>query len=314
MISIITIFISKYWIKTGEKGGVSTSLDEDSDELKKIKMLTTQLNEEKTKRKFFEDYLEQFVEGKIPSAPDYDRELIRLKTNVNEKEDKIKKLEQLLEEYQEQTIHNPNIKEMTDQIIKLKTQLNEEKEKKIILEEELQKKPNNNGTYEIIGVSGNEINQMRSELVQKNKNLSQLKEQLDQKNSNLNKLTNQFEESQKQIELLKKIIPKRDLLKTFQYLQLISNIFKQLQALKNKQDNLSKKEKVLSLLNQLSNIDKNTSSDLEKELKELNKNNPEYYQSIIETLDKVIRDIKEEANKMLNEMNKSTYQYKLYNK
>ena len=265
IISIITIFISKKFMKTDENGGSSNVANDDDDDLyNKIKILKTKLDEETTKRKFFEDYLEEFDDSKLPSAPDNEilDEIKKLKSKLDDKDTKIKELEEYIK-----------------------------------------------GSGEIDGYESSNDNSMIGSPMHNVTNfqnqLLKMQENLNSKNKQYNNLMEQLENSKKEIELLKKIIPKENLIKTLQYLKLISNIFNKLQELKTTQNSLNKKNKILDLLDQLSKIDQsnNIPTNLDKELENLNKENPVNYKIIIDNLDKIINKIKSLAKSILDNIN-----------
>ena len=332
IISIITIFISKRFINnTGTKGGDDSKppSDEEYDLLKKIAILQSQLKDEKSKTSVFENYLEE-----NPTAPHNENESNNNQTNTNKNEllKRIAILEQqkketeskdhLLENFIEHDYDNrigeksyninANQKELELEYLKeitiLKEKLKQKESKEALFKNYIrnheyndENKESNNEDESKTQKPYNIDNQNKNKINELQKQLAILQNNLNSKSENYNKLLSNFDDSKKQIELLKKIIPKQNLIKTLEYLKLISNIFNKLQELKSTQDSLNKKNKILKLLDQLSKIDQpsNIPKYFESELKNLNKENPENYKIIIENLDKIINKIKDLAQSII---------------
>ena len=333
LISIITIFVSKMFKNNVPTGGddVKPPSNDKYDLLKKnIAILQSQLKDEKSKTTLFENYLEN------PTVPHNENESNNNQTNTNKNEllKRIAILEQqlketkskahLLENFIEHDYDNRigeksyNINanqkelELLKQITILEQQLKEKESKEALFKNYIsnheyndENKESNNEDeskaqkpYNIDNQNKNNINELQEQLAILQNNLSS-------KTENYNRLLSNFDDSKKQIELLKKIIPKQNLIKTLEYLKLISNIFNKLQELKLTQDSLNKKNKILELLDQLSKIDQpsNMPTNFENELKKLNKENPENYKIIIENLDNIINKIKNLAKSTVNNIN-----------
>ena len=188
-------------------------------------------------------------------------------------------------------------------------ELSETKSKLALLENHISDIKNNNshlyGQKEsgINNKSQEEIERLQDALLQMTNNFNST---LNSKQKMYNDLISQFDNSRKEIDNLKAIIPKqKNLAKTLDYLELISNIFYKLQELRLATYNKSKKEAILEILTKLQNIDDDTNvtSEFKKELNKLQQENIGDYAFIYNKLHNVVNKIKEISKSILNNFN-----------
>ena len=232
-------------------------------------------------------------------------EITRLKSQSSLNSDTINNLKtQLASQSQE----NPQ----SSNILKQKlNELSETKSKLTLLENHISDIKSNNsylyGQHEpgINNKSQEEIERLQDALLEMTNNFNST---LNSKQKMYNDLISQFDNSKKEIDNLKAIIPKqKNLAKTLDYLELISNIFYKLQELRLATYDKSKKEAILEILTKLQNIDDDTNvtSEFKKELNKLQKENIGDYAFIYNKLYNVVNKIKEISNSILNNFNKN---------
>ena len=189
--------------------------------------------------------------------------------------------------------------ELQEEIFILKSQLDHERSKRMLVEEELEKfsrKSNseNNVTETAVGKIGENINSLKEESAKKNENIKKLRDESAKKNESVKDLEKSLkeleEESAKKNENIKKlrdgIYSLTDILKKYKlditkkYFTSIINILENKFSIKSLKGDISRKEDILKLLDNIKN-NKIEDEELKKELEGLKNANTNIYNNII---------------------------------
>ena len=250
--------------------------------------------------------------GQVPESQNsLLKEISILKNQLQEKDSKINLLENHYDNQNNKKINPtapPENKEYLSEMSILQNKIQDKNSELYLLKEYIENELNNNLDNNKIGIPIstyiNELKNQQNEINRLQKELLKIKDNLNLKTKKYNFLISQFDNSKKEIELLKKIIPNKNLVKTIDYLKFISGILYEVQQLKNTEHSKEKNDKILELLKKLSNIDNPTHMDpsMLDELKTLSEENNKNYQFILNKIQPIIEKIKDTAKSILNNL------------